>query len=314
MLMIDLHKTLSQVDFLNQDGIEIYMINNHKRNLFYKTILNECKDEHCIDIGFGTGLLSFIALDNGAKSITAYEAANDTFLIGQHLITSLNLEDKITLINKQFCTDNEDVEGKVVFHEIVNSRLWGERLYGETIGHTNVNLIPREYIMRVNSFEFDTIEQAFDQVLDYPTFSPGIKFKVDYKNNLQSVIDQWVQLKHFHELPNSDKLDKFRATAKTIANYNLTFTKQGKILNIDDKNGNRQIILNDLVANVDLCIQSTKPQLIFCDFFMKHNEFVLHLKNINPDPRRRREIQFLLNKNSVTTLTQSLNNGEISLS
>ena len=84
--MTEVPNILKQVDFFNDDGIYLPMINDAYRNIFYKGAIQECKDQHCIDVGFGTGLLSFAALDSGAKSVIAYEVDTKRFEIGKHII------------------------------------------------------------------------------------------------------------------------------------------------------------------------------------------------------------------------------------
>lgn len=50
------------------------MIGDEKRNLFFKNALNECaKDKVVLDLGSGTGLLSFYALESGAKHVYSVE-------------------------------------------------------------------------------------------------------------------------------------------------------------------------------------------------------------------------------------------------
>jgi predicted RNA methylase len=83
---------IDQIDFLNHDGVNRAMINDFMRNQFYDNIFAETvKDQHCVDIGFGTGLLSILALKHGARSVTAYESDPARFELGQLIIQTLNL-------------------------------------------------------------------------------------------------------------------------------------------------------------------------------------------------------------------------------
>ena len=63
---------LRDIDWKNNDGVFLPMLNDFRRNWFYeRTLSTSVRDQECVDIGFGTGLLSLIALKHGAKHITA---------------------------------------------------------------------------------------------------------------------------------------------------------------------------------------------------------------------------------------------------
>ena len=79
-------------------GTDWDMLNDHLRNQFYNELLKQCKDKVVIDVGFGTGILSIIALKHGAKIIHAYEMDKETYLLGKHIIKRLGLKSKIILL------------------------------------------------------------------------------------------------------------------------------------------------------------------------------------------------------------------------
>jgi predicted RNA methylase len=93
---------LDRVDFENHDGVYLSMLNDVARNQFYDQILTEVYDQHCVEIGFGTGLLSMLALKHGARSIVAYESDPDRYRLGCEVIKLLGLQDRITLINQRY--------------------------------------------------------------------------------------------------------------------------------------------------------------------------------------------------------------------
>jgi predicted RNA methylase len=53
---------LDRVDFENHDGVYLSMLNDVARNQFYDQVLTQVRDHDCVEIGFGTGLLSMLAL------------------------------------------------------------------------------------------------------------------------------------------------------------------------------------------------------------------------------------------------------------
>lgn len=309
--MLEIENILKQIDFLNDDGIVMYMINDGPRNLFYKGILHECQDQHCIDIGFGTGLLSFAALDRGAKSVTAYEVNEQRYEIGKYIIKKLNLEDKITLINRRFMADEEDVKNKCVFHELISQRVWGENLYN-VLGNANIRLLPNQYTMEVSAFEFNSIQEAVSQVFGYPTFTPVIGFKTDFVNTVQEIIDKWVDIKNYHTVPHSDKLTSYRQQATPIADYSYTVTPTDRILEVNDQRGSYQTsLLNNSNPTFELNIESDKPRLLFCDYYVKHNQYTLHVSGTNWSYTE--DSQYLINK-GITRLNHTLLTGRSTLS
>ena len=124
------------------DGINLVMINDYLRNSFFeKSFINTVAGKNCIDVGFGTGLLSILALKHGAKHITAFESNVDRYDFGVAMIHALNLEDKIHLINERYC-HTSSVECEVLFSETVCSTLWGEGFLNSIPRHRSINIIP----------------------------------------------------------------------------------------------------------------------------------------------------------------------------
>lgn len=63
-----------KINWLSDDGVNLLMINDVPRNAFYSKILSKnVQGKKCCDVGFGTGMLSILALKHGATSIIAYE-------------------------------------------------------------------------------------------------------------------------------------------------------------------------------------------------------------------------------------------------
>jgi len=87
---------LDQIDFENHNGVYLPMINDAARNQFYDRILTEVRDQDCVEIGFGTGFLSMLALKHGARSIVAYESDPVRYELGCKVIELLKLSDNKT--------------------------------------------------------------------------------------------------------------------------------------------------------------------------------------------------------------------------
>jgi predicted RNA methylase len=91
------------IDWQNDDGVNLPMICDFMRNQFYEDIIaNNVQGKTVLDVGFGTGLLSIIALKHGAKQVIAYERNKARYELGLDIIERCNLQDKIKLLNKKF--------------------------------------------------------------------------------------------------------------------------------------------------------------------------------------------------------------------
>lgn len=120
---------LSDINFVFDDGVNLDMINDFMRNQFYDRVLKRyVQDQHCTDIGFGTGLLSILALKHGARHVRAFESDRNRYQLGQEVIKQLDLSDKIQLINDRYTRDRYDIT-PVTFTETVNGNLWGEGVW-----------------------------------------------------------------------------------------------------------------------------------------------------------------------------------------
>ena len=185
---------LSSIDWNKHDGVNLPMINDFMRNQFYDNVLrNRVKDKHCLDIGFGTGLLSILALKHGAKSITAYESDNNRYLLGCEIIKRLELENKITLIHNRYKHDDFDKhDSNVIFSETVGGGLWGEGIWNSFPRQSGIQFLPGQYYLDIMALEIpesfaNGLINEVDDSIRY--FSPGIdidtKF-IECINNLRN--------------------------------------------------------------------------------------------------------------------------------
>lgn len=170
---------LKNIDFYNHDGVNLPMINDFMRNQFYEAIFKErVAGQNCIDIGFGTGLLSILAIKHGAQKITAYESDLNRFYLGQTIIKQLGLENQIKLIhgryNHSMLSSHENVT--TVFSEIVNGNLWNEGLIDSIPRSPGTKFLPGQYFIEIYAC---AIPDSFAQGILSPAvgergFNPGI--------------------------------------------------------------------------------------------------------------------------------------------
>lgn len=171
-------------NWLKDDGINLPMINDVIRNHFYERLLSRyVQNQNCVDIGFGTGLLSLLAIKHGAISVIGYEKDPERFELGQHVIQKLGLGDRISIRNKEFSADDFDdcKSARVFFSEIVGAYIFGEGLW-QVIPRTTWKdkfFLPNRYRVEIWSCEIsDSVAQGIDKNIykfgDVPGFNPGI--------------------------------------------------------------------------------------------------------------------------------------------
>lgn len=183
---------ISKLNWSSDDGINLPMINDVVRNAFYNNILERTvANRHCSDIGFGTGLLSMLAIKHGAKFITAYEKNPYRYELGLHIINKLNLTNKIKLINETATSEHiQDAEFDLVFHEIVHQRIWGEGLWLLRPKNFNREYAPGISFLEIHASEISdyTIDGLVNSADSEECFNPGIDISSDFIDIVNNII------------------------------------------------------------------------------------------------------------------------------
>ena len=167
------------------------MINDVVRNKFYNNILQDVKGKHCLEIGFGSGILSILALKHGAKSIVAYEEMEDTYNLGVEIINSLELQDKITLISGQFTANkmNQHNDVDCIFTETINHTLWGESLLN-VIDNTLPEIIPNKYFLEVHAIKISDNYAKRLLTDDNSICNPGIAIDERFSKTINKILNK----------------------------------------------------------------------------------------------------------------------------
>ena len=163
---------LNHIDWTNHDGVNLGMINDFVRNQFYDRILSRyVKDQNCTDIGFGTGLLSIMALKHGARHVRAFESDVNRYHLGCEIIQRLNLQDRIELINKRYTRDRDFDPTPVTFTETVDGNIWWEGLWTSLPSDNSRVFLPGTYFLELWAVP---ISQRFAKGLCRPATNPSV--------------------------------------------------------------------------------------------------------------------------------------------
>lgn len=172
------------LNWWTDDGINLPMINDHARNQFYHQMLEPIvKNKNCIDIGFGTGLLSMIALQNGATHVTAYEKNLDRYNLGLEIIRECDLSDRITLKNQEYHHGLADADS-LIFSEIFSDNIWSEGLWNCLPRKPSDNFLPSNIFLEILSVELPFQYMKNDKNM----FDPGIHLDENFCRVLNKTI------------------------------------------------------------------------------------------------------------------------------
>ena len=282
---------LNSVDWTIDDGVNLPMVNDFMRNQFYDNVLRDnVKDKHCLDIGFGTGLLSILALKYGANFITAYESNKNRYLLGCEIIKRLGLENKITLINQRYSYNNFDKHNAdVIFSETVNGGLWNEGLWESLPRHAGVQFLPGKYYIDILAVE---ISESFavgliNKVDNQRYFSPGIDIDASFvecvndlsnrKNNVNINLcaDGITQLSNIDTIWGWMPYMRLAAyNGKSIAGYTVDAIEN--TITITDYIGTRSALINFAIKECQMKIDTSgwknKCMMLIPRVGMKHGD------------------------------------------
>jgi len=178
---------LNQINWNHHDGVNRPMINDFMRNQFYDNILCQTvKGQSCVDVGFGTGLLSMLAIKHGAKSIVAYESDPVRYELGQTVIDRLGLT-KISLKHERFHHGMIDSSTHVIFTETVNGNLWQEGLLNSLPRRPGLSFLPGKYFLEMYACP---VPDVFAQGMVYPQCTSGFSPGVDIDESFVKLINE----------------------------------------------------------------------------------------------------------------------------
>lgn len=203
---------LSHIDWYNHDGVNLPMINDFVRNQFYDRVLAEnVAGQACTDVGFGTGLLTMLALKHGASHVTAYESDWHRYQLGCEIIEQLKLKHRIELINARY--DHSMSATPVTFSETVNGNLWWEGLWNSLPRNRETLFLPGEYFLEIWA---TIVPDSFAQGLcrsgvTQQYFSPG----VDIDPAFVEVINSFRKVSSVVNTPLPQGLVEFRREQET---------------------------------------------------------------------------------------------------
>lgn len=212
---------LNNINWRQDLGINLNMLNSVTpagRNEFYWEILEEVNGCNCLEIGFGTGFLSIMAVQRGAIHVEAWEKDFYRYQLGRHIIQQLQLEDKITLHHGEYRNTQDRDPSLVVLHEIIGSNIWCEGMHSALpVGKHRI--LPGTYHMQFDVLAIPKLE--FNSAF-YPKrqFDPNVPVLESFKNLVQSLIDQSPEVicqRDYYKQPVLDRLKFYQIDINSVS-------------------------------------------------------------------------------------------------
>ena len=113
------------LDFLKDDGVFLPMLNDTGRNSFYKQAIDQAAPGKVVcDIGAGTGLLSVLAVQAGAKKVIAVERNEARYKYLCANLSKAGYSNTIEAVYGDFVS--LDIPADVYVSETINTQIFGE--------------------------------------------------------------------------------------------------------------------------------------------------------------------------------------------
>ena len=186
-------------------GLDYGMINDVDRNRFYDNLLKfHVKGKVCTEVGFGSGILTMMALHHGAKHVYAYEMDTSIFEIGREIIKRMGYADRVTFIHDKFDYRHES---ELLLHELFMNTAWGEGLYEiHKMVKGKTQILPgkirceikvnsnQDKVNKQHHYFTDNLRPAYnynpDEVIDYGTpQNITINTGIHYLDNMNSTME-----------------------------------------------------------------------------------------------------------------------------
>ena len=219
-------------DFFKDDGVFLPMLNDTARNEFYSAALKIAAPGKTVcDIGAGTGFLTVLALQAGAKHVIAVERNPERFEYLKRNLERVGCADRVTLVCADFL--DCDIRADVYVSETINTQIFGEDMvklsnhaqrHGGEFIPGNIKIWPEVYenhpVFILDLTESEAV--GFEPTINLdPAFTQSINAEFNQQYTLQDTVFKANNLNRLFTM-----LDRF-------TDLKLTKLYQGPAIDID---------------------------------------------------------------------------------
>lgn len=200
-------------------GFDLLMINDHERNRFYQQALGDCQGKVVLDIGSGTGILSVMAAEAGARHVYSFERDPQNFLSVKGFIKSAGLEDRITVI----CADVLGVDRHCWPHDsidVIITETFANDCFIENFAFL-VEHVEKSFNLAPGHRWIPENIELFTSLVDVDPrkeFDPGVVLPAEYADQIQGAIQ--IYRDHFYH--SHDQINLPVSQIPRIEPHNIT--------------------------------------------------------------------------------------------
>ena len=220
------------------------MINDVVRNHFYKKILKDTKNKNCLEIGFGSGILSILALEAGANHIVSYEEDLETYQLGLEIIQNLGLQNRIELIGQQFSPEDIHKHKNIdyIFTETINHTLFGESTL-KAVNGPLPEILANIYFLEVYAIPIS--DNYAKRLLNHDSevCNPGLEINPKFSETINKILNKLetqldcglhgISIKDIHQVLTACEVYNILPTTVYNIDINKPVTQQGIDWNIE---------------------------------------------------------------------------------
>ena len=284
------------LDWLQDDGVFMPMLNDTGRNQFYKQAIDRAAPGQVVcDIGAGTGFLSVLAVQAGASHVIAVERNLERFQYLNQNIRKLNLEQRIETHCVEFL--DTDIQADVYVSETINTQIFGEdmaRLSNHVAGRGE--FIPAGFRIWAEVYKNHPVFILDLLHNESYEFDPGVEVGVNFANAINNDFQQQYNLQE--TVYRSNQLNRLFPMLDNFTDLELIKTAQTAPIIVDlnqhtDEQSIQVVVPNHLVG-LNMPMVVLKWEMFYQDIVLHSDRcwFGNVAKNIQDQFRTGRDIVF----------------------